>query len=141
MTSRPPLEPPNERKAYLCVQGKKSEGSAAVEKSNGIPEEASIITKVTLSHLLLHRILLRFLVRCVASRVLPPQVHSHEHSKQAAHDLKRDIRAMPLGVMRFLAFEVEVRGHCAAEVSHADLQSHAHAALGAAADVVAVPAG
>lgn len=108
--------------------------------SHSIPKERSIITPLPLRNLLTLSILLRQLSRRhLPPLILPPQVKRHERAEHQTHRLEPDQNRMSGGELRCICGAVDVGGNNTTDVTEGDVHGHSDAALGRAADVVAVP--
>lgn len=72
-------------------------------------------------------------------RVLTTQVKRHEDAEHKTHRLEADQNTVARREFRRLGRAIDVSGNRTSDVSKSDVHRHADAALGGAADVVAVP--
>lgn len=72
-------------------------------------------------------------------RVLATQVQRHEDTEHKTHRLEPNQDGVARRESRRISRAVDVRGNHTADVAESDVHRHSDAALGGAADVVAVP--
>jgi hypothetical protein len=108
--------------------------------SHCVSEERSVITTLALRQLLRLSVLLGQLPRnSMAPRVLTTQVKRHEDAEHKTHRLEADQDTVARRKPRRLGGAIDVSGNRTSDVSKSYVHSHADAALGGSADVVAVP--
>lgn len=116
------------------------ERQRATSTLDRVPEERRVIPLLPLRRLLLLSVLLWLLrVLGVAAHILPAQVGGHDGAEDGAHGNEADEGAVTRVVVRRVSRAVDERGDNTAQVAEADMHGDTDAALGRAADVVAIP--